>query len=106
MTAHGTTSGYRSGCRCEDCKDAKRAQTVARKADARTLEPRTFEFSMSCPYCGGPPAFLAEQRPSPSGTESGAVVKCERAGCRREWHLHLVARSTTGVELELPAVAR
>jgi hypothetical protein len=106
MTRHGTSTAYRSGCRCDGCRSWNRERVRAYQDARREVEPRTFEFEMSCPYCGGPPAFLAEQRPSASGTESGAVVKCERIGCRREWHLSLVARSLSGAELELPAVAR
>ena len=106
MKRHGTSSSYRSGCRCEACASWNRERSGRYRGLDRTVEPRTFEFSMSCPYCGGPPTFLAEQRPSASGTESGAVVKCGRTGCRREWHLSLVARSLSGAELELPAVAR
>lgn len=38
MTAHGTTTGYRDGCRCDRCRDAKRRDVAAYRERRRARE--------------------------------------------------------------------
>lgn len=105
MKRHGTSSSYRSGCRCDACVAWNRERAAGYAELKRDVQPATFRFSFSCPYCGGTPELIADGVPTASGTEVRAVAKCSRNGCRREWILELVARSTSGHELELPKVA-
>lgn len=97
MKRHGTSSSYRSGCRCDDCKDWKaesareyrRANADANRPDA---EPVRFQVEASCKNCGGALTLVANGRPTPSGSETRASVQCVRKGCR---HLFILATSLT-----------
>ena len=104
MTAHGTSSTYRAGCRCDECKDYKaaasreyrRSRAGVSQADA---EPATFGVPASCLGCGGPLELLASGVPTASRTETRAVLKCRRNGCRREHLLGVTLVSADAREL-------
>jgi hypothetical protein len=102
----GTSSGYRSGCRCDECKEWKkesareyrRAHADAKRPDA---EPVVLGIEVSCNTCGGPVSILAHGRPSASRTETGAILKCSRPTCRHEWRMNVTVRSLQEKELAL-----
>ena len=72
------------------------AEHDVRQADA---EPATFGVPASCLGCGGPLELLASGVPTASRTETRAVLKCRRNGCRREHLLGVTLVSADAREL-------
>ena len=101
MKRHGTSSSYRSGCRCDACVAWNRSRAARYTELSRDIQPVTLGLEVSCPTCGGPVSILAPGRPSASGTETQAVVKCGRTGCLRSWRVGVVIRSLEEKELAL-----
>ena len=101
MKRHGTSGSYRSGCRCDACVSWNRERSGRYRELDRDLQPVTLGLPVSCATCGGPVSILAPGRPSVSGTETSAVVKCGRPGCSRSWRLSVVLRSLEEKELAL-----
>jgi len=94
-SAHGTTTFYRKGCRCEQCKHAKNA---ARKKGPRTGpgpgathgKNSTYAAGCSCELCKAAHAeYKAKRRADQAargaithGTTSGYAAKCRCDECR------------------------
>jgi hypothetical protein len=96
---HGTGYSYKKGCRCDECKAAasasrNRARTERRaEARAAATTSSTFQFAFSCPNCGGYCDHINASQPRDDlNQRSTALVKCSKAGCRKEWLLILVAQ--------------
>lgn len=100
---HGTSAGYKKGCRCEQCRQAKaaaRAEALARKAELED-EPVVVDvlrIPVSCPHCGGALVHLAEGRPTQSGTRVSVMLRCSVAKCRRQWLVTTIIQSPSGAE--------
>lgn len=92
--SHGTVGGYRNGCRCDDCKEAKaaarrryqRAKAPAGSAPGINLTAGGgYTVSATCKACGGDLEHEAAGRPTDGGGEVRATARCTRNGCRRRW---------------------
>lgn len=101
---HGTAACYQAGCRCDDCKDAKRAYRQAceqRRAEKLSVERRTvteLRIPVGCANCGGPLEQQAEGRPTDKGTRVSVVMRCASSKCRRQWLVITVMQSMSGHE--------
>lgn len=96
---HGTSYRYKMGCRCGECRSAasfsRNAARTRRRAEARAANTNssTFTFEFSCPNCGQECQHINSSQPRPDlNQRSTALVKCTKAGCRKEWLLILVAQ--------------
>ena len=84
---HGTTACYKSGCRCDDCKDAKAADR-ARRAYEKSLANApdypvvsSINVSVGCIKCGSPLYLLVDGKPSRSGAYKAMSFKCADRKC-------------------------
>lgn len=101
---HGTAACYQGGCRCDDCKEAKRQYRLAceqRRAEQLKTERRTvteLRIPVCCPNCGGPLEQQAEGRPTDKGTRVSVVMRCSAKKCSRQWLVITVMQSMSGAE--------
>lgn len=94
IRTHGVAA-YKRGCRCEVCKEAKRAQNAAyqRKRRGPDLDVISkYEFEVSCLNCGGPVAHVTSGVPCDGQTRTQAMCKCTKNGCGREWLVTTIMR--------------
>lgn len=103
-TEHGTHACYQAGCRCDDCKEAKRQYRLAseqRRAERLNAERRTvteLRIPVTCPNCGGALEQQAEGRPTEAGTRVSVVMRCAAKKCSRQWLVVTVMQSLSGAE--------
>ena len=98
---HGTAACYQGGCRCDDCKEAKRQYRLAceqRRAVETPTATTNVSVQVCCRSCGGGVYLLAEGRPAADGSRKVASYKC--ASCKHEHLLTLTWQSLRGGELE------
>ena len=93
MSACGTLSAYRKGCRCDACKEVKAENRRRHQRTKNTGEPPGvnltagggYTITATCPKCAGDLEHETSGRPTDAGTEVRAVARCTRNGCRRRW---------------------
>lgn len=79
--AHGTLSRYsRDGCRCNECRGAKRDYEQERRYDQCACGRRKSKYSTRCREC----SLVAAYPPSPHGTRSRYDQGCRCEPCTVE----------------------
>ncbi len=93
---HGTTTAYKQGCRCDECRAAKSADNAKYQGTQDGVEIEELRFSVSCRHCGGRVVLQNSSPPSPSGGYSTSILKCVSKGCRRGWQVTTTMRPLNG----------